>query len=1291
MLIKEYRIPLPLTVEEYRIAQLYMIQKKSRDESKGVGSGIEILVNEPYEDGPGGMGQYTHKIYHVGSHLPGWLKGLLPKSALVVEEEAWNAYPYTKTKYKCPFVEKFSVEIETKYFNDGGHQDNVFQMSGSELRTRIVDEIDIVREQLTGAEYKKEEDPRFYISHKSGRGPLEDNWIDEYWKCCNGQTTPLPNGMAIMCAYKLCKVEFRYWGMQSKLEKFIHDTGLRKTMLRAHKQAWAWQDEWHGLSIADIRRLERETQEELAMKMCVMSDDEGENDKENQNIPNNNNIPKTVISENSILCDTASVPTSLSIRTNCELTVPDNVSSETVDPNYMWRRASRTSFQTALHSPGGMGSQSSFDIQVANWRMESIMRDSDSSSDEEFYDCQEELSDDAKESLTKWSSIDLPVEEDYESAENDSIFSSIFIQKVNSERSKIQQQSSVGTISSNDATPPLGSPQVVHQTVPTVNTPHCSTTILMLVLHGGCVLDSVNDYVSKKSDITTFKGSFESVVRQHYPTLVGHVTIRLVPCPSIFAEALAVLSSLSPYSFDSSHSPTTLDSGHQVTNSVPLGALPLFAVSAPDYQEQVSRLIMSTNQVYHEFLKSNDGNGFNGQVVLVGDSVGSILGYDALCRQGHYNNRMGSDSSIAEASPTPGDESVGKNSPQISVSNGGNSNSFQYQRSHSHSGEQLHPNSNTESGSGGFHRLLSAPLPRRRSSSSSDQGHTHNHHVVKLDFEISDFFMFGSPVGHIMAFRKMYSDYKNNPPAKPACSQLYNLFHLSDPCTARIEPLISARFSSLPPITVSRYQKYPLGDGQPNHLLEYIQSNAMLFSDSATGMISERRLSEISIQSTMSGIAESVSLSTVTNLIQKWWGTKRLDHALYCPEGLSSFPLNALPHLFHASYWESTDVLAFILRQIAPKTNDIQLIPGIGTREAVSFIPSQPREKWLRKRTSVKLKNVSPNHRANDIIVGEGEPQLLQARFMYGPLDMVALTGEKVDIHVMKETPAGEWIQLSTEITDKSGRLSYTIPPEKSLGFGLYPIRMIIRGDHTSVDFFLAVIPPNSEAVVFSIDGSFTASMSVTGRDPKVRAGAVDVVRHWQELGYLILYITGRPDIQKYRVMAWLAHHNFPHGLVSFADGLSTDPLGHKADYLRNVKKLTKLKVHAGYGSSKDIQMYASLGLKPDQIFIVGKTSKKQQSQAQVLNDGYAAHLSQLTKSPLSRQTQGNARMLLPRSCFNLPGQNTAVGSTRGRRTACRTSSFPLTCGNTESSNMAITSGLGKIQAMSPRPPISKV
>lgn len=55
----------------------------------------------------------------------------------------------------------------------------------------------------------------------------------------------------------------------------------------------------------------------------------------------------------------------------------------------------------------------------------------------------------------------------------------------------------------------------------------------------------------------------------------------------------------------------------------------------------------------------------------------------------------------------------------------------------------------------------------------------------------------------------------------------------------------------------------------------------------------------------------------------KWWGTKRLDYALYCPEGLSNFPANALPHLFHASYWESADVIAFILRQVSPKLDPL--------------------------------------------------------------------------------------------------------------------------------------------------------------------------------------------------------------------------------------------------------------------------------------------------------------------------------------------------------------------------------
>lgn len=42
--------------------------------------------------------------------------------------------------------------------------------------------------------------------------------------------------------------------------------------------------------------------------------------------------------------------------------------------------------------------------------------------------------------------------------------------------------------------------------------------------------------------------------------------------------------------------------------------------------------------------------------------------------------------------------------------------------------------------------------------------------------------------------------------------------------------------------------------------------------------------------------------------------------------------------------------------------------------------------------------NVTANHRINDAVANEDGPQVVTGRFMYGPLDMVTLTGEKVRI-----------------------------------------------------------------------------------------------------------------------------------------------------------------------------------------------------------------------------------------------------------------------------------------------------
>ncbi|XP_022208491.2 protein retinal degeneration B isoform X3 [Drosophila obscura] len=1257
MLIKEYRIPLPLTVEEYRIAQLYMIAKKSREESHGEGSGVEIIINEPYKDGPGGNGQYTKKIYHVGNHLPGWIKSLLPKSALTVEEEAWNAYPYTRTRYTCPFVEKFSLDIETYYFPDNGYQENVFQLSGSDLRNRIVDVIDIVKDQLWGGDYVKEEDPKQFISEKTGRGPLADDWLEEYWREVKGKKQPTPRNMSLMTAYKICRVEFRYWGMQTKLEKFIHDVALRKMMLRAHRQAWAWQDEWFGLTIQDIRELERQTQLALAKKMGSgeeCSDDStseaytsttataaastggSERKKSAPAIPPivTQQPPSAEASsdeeegedEDDDEDENDAIGTGVDLVSNTQGTAKERSRSQSI------QLANKAKFGSkgALHSP--VGSAHSFDLQskkphaktaprrhVANWRMERLEVDSKSNSDEEFFDC---LDTNETNSLAKWSSLELLGEGDDSppphggpssgssvvgggrghhtgGKQEDSIFNQDFLMRVASERgNKRQLRSSASVDRSHDSSPP-GSP----------STPSCPTTILMLVVHAGSVLDAASELTAKKSDVTTFRGSFEAVMRQHYPSLLTHVTIKMVPCPSICTDALGILSSLSPYSFDASPSAADIPN----IADVPIGAIPLLAVASPEFHETVTKTVAAANIVYHEFLKSEEGHGFSGQIVMLGDSMGSLLAYEALCR---CNGSQPGTAGLG-ASNSGGDAVAGS---------GSSSNAHPINSRHS----RLDDDERFIEADLDAKRLLVAPSPRRRRSSSSSDSR-----LTKLDFEVSDFFMFGSPLSVVLAARKLHD--AKTALVRPNCHQVYNLFHPTDPIAARLEPLLSARFSILSPVNVPRYAKYPLGNGQALHLLEVIQSHPQHFND-GNNILAGRRLSDASMQSTISGLIENVSLSTIHALQNKWWGTKRLDYALYCPEGLSNFPAHALPHLFHASYWESPDVIAFIFRQIG-KFEGIPFVGSNDDKDAASFHPGQPREKWIKKRTSVKLKNVAANHRANDVIVQEGREQRLNARFMYGPLDMITLHGEKVDVHIMKDPPAGEWTFLTTEMTDKNGRISYSIPDQLSLGYGIYPVKMVVRGDHTSVDCYMAVVPPLTECVVFSIDGSFTASMSVTGRDPKVRAGAVDVCRHWQELGYLLIYITGRPDMQQQRVVSWLSQHNFPHGLISFADGLSTDPLGHKTAYLNNLVQNHGISITAAYGSSKDITVYTNVGMRTDQIFIVGKVSKKLQSNAIVLSDGYAAHLSGLQAVGGSRPAKGNARMVIPRGCFNLPGQ----------------------------------------------------
>jgi len=261
---KEYRIILPISVEEYQVAQLWSVAEASKNETGG-GEGIEVLNNEPYEK-DGEQGQYTNKIYHLESRVPKFLRLLAPKGSLEFHEEAWNAYPKCKTVVSNEYMkDNFELCIKTIHLPDLGTSENVHNLSESEWKNTTVVKIDIANDFISRSDYKPEFDPKKFKSEKSGRGPLGTHWIDQLKAqkaVRDGQQVNGTDEPKYMCAYKLVTCKFKWFGLQNRVENIIQ-TQEQRLFTTFHRQVFCWMDNWYGLTMDDIRALEDETKKDL--------------------------------------------------------------------------------------------------------------------------------------------------------------------------------------------------------------------------------------------------------------------------------------------------------------------------------------------------------------------------------------------------------------------------------------------------------------------------------------------------------------------------------------------------------------------------------------------------------------------------------------------------------------------------------------------------------------------------------------------------------------------------------------------------------------------------------------------------------------------------------------------------------------------------------------------------------------------------------------------------------------------------------------------------------------------
>jgi len=256
--LTEYRICMPFSVEEYKRAQLYMIARHCHQESDK-GEGVEVIKYEACEDPVHGPGHYTEKRLHLYSKLPTWMQSIIP-NMFYIEEKSWNYFPFTITEYSSSFLPKFQICVQTRYLDDSGESENAHNLSEEELIQRVVDTIDIVNESVPDYKYKESEDPKKVqiIKTNPNRGPLKETW----------KTDLKQDKIPLMCAYKVVKVKFEVWGLQTRVESYAQ-RAIRDILLLAHKQAFCWTDEWIDKSYEKIVEYERETYKQTNEKVLV--------------------------------------------------------------------------------------------------------------------------------------------------------------------------------------------------------------------------------------------------------------------------------------------------------------------------------------------------------------------------------------------------------------------------------------------------------------------------------------------------------------------------------------------------------------------------------------------------------------------------------------------------------------------------------------------------------------------------------------------------------------------------------------------------------------------------------------------------------------------------------------------------------------------------------------------------------------------------------------------------------------------------------------------------------------
>lgn len=260
MKIVEYRIIFPIDYNQYDHAEKYMVAKRTREESTG-NEGIEVLAHEDYED-EDEKGIFAHKVMHYKSRIPSWIRWAIPENVTSFNEKSWSAFPHGKCVYSDQGLHKFKMVIDSysqPYSRDSEIENNPCKLPEEMLKKRTIKYVDIISSKpkpdrkewdLSGFECESANISKLAEPTRIFDPAVPPEWTETY------------EGPMMVCC-KVIIADFPYWGLETKVERYLTKKLVPGLLLDSARSLVAWAPEWSNMSPEEVSQYVMETFEEI--------------------------------------------------------------------------------------------------------------------------------------------------------------------------------------------------------------------------------------------------------------------------------------------------------------------------------------------------------------------------------------------------------------------------------------------------------------------------------------------------------------------------------------------------------------------------------------------------------------------------------------------------------------------------------------------------------------------------------------------------------------------------------------------------------------------------------------------------------------------------------------------------------------------------------------------------------------------------------------------------------------------------------------------------------------------